>query len=173
MPRAFMRSLFALFVTWSLASAQDAPQPATLETLLKEVHALRIAMERSNQIAPKVQIALARMQVQEERVRNANRQLQDARNRIRDFENKQADISDRIKQTETQQAQAVDPNTRKQMDLEIQALKAELAQFSKLEQQAQAQEAEANSQLLNEQTKWNEVNDLLTGIERMLAPVQP
>ncbi len=167
-----MPRLFALLMTSSLALAQE-PQEATLQTLLKEVHALRIAMEHSNQIAPKVQIALARMQLQEERVRNANRQLQDARNRIRDFENKQAEISDRIKQTETQQAQTVDPNTRKQMDLEIQVLNAELAQFSKLQEQTQVQEAEANSQLLNEQAKWNEVNDLLTSIERMLAPVQP
>ena len=142
MPRVLTQRLFALLLTSSLAVAQES-QETTLQTLLKEVHALRIAMEHSNQIAPKVQIALARMQVQEERVRNANRQLQDARNRLRDVENKQADISDRIKQTETQQAQTVDQNTRKQMDLEMQALKAELAQFSKLEQQSQAQEAEA------------------------------
>jgi predicted nucleic acid-binding Zn-ribbon protein len=170
MPRTF---ILVVLITSSLASAQEPSQDTTLQTLLKEVHALRIAMEHSNQIAPKVQIALARMQVQEERVRNANRQLQDARNRVRDFENKQAEVSDRIKQTEAQQAQTVDPNTRKQMDMDIQASKAELAQLSKLEQQSQAQEAEASSQLLNEQAKWNEVNDLLTSIERMLAPVQP
>ena len=167
--------LFALLLTSSLALAQES-QETTLQTLLKEVHALRIAMEHSNQIAPKVQIALARMQVQEERVRNANRQLQDARNRIRRALRIKAGRKWTItwlNRRKPQQAQTVDPTTRKQMDLDIQASKAELAQLSKLEQQSQAQEAEANSQLLNEQAKWNEVNDLLTSIERMLAPVQP
>ena len=173
MPSAFIRSLFAALLTSSFATAQAAAQDATLETLLKEVHALRIALERSNQIGPKVQIALARMQVQEERVRNASRQLQDARDKVRDVQNKLAQLADHIKQTETLQAQTADPNARKQMDLELLGGKAELGQLGTLEQQFRAQEAEANSLVLSEQAKWNEVNDLLTSIERMLAPMQP
>lgn len=173
MPRAFTRSLFAALLTPFLAAAQEPAQDATLQTLLKEVHALRIALERSNQIGPKVQIALARMQLQEERVRTANRQLQDARNKIVDAENRLAKLGDNIKQAETQQAQSVDPKERKELDLQIAAGKAELAYLAAEQQQFRAQEAEANSLLLAEQAKWNEVNDLLTSIERMLVPSQP
>ncbi len=163
------RTLLAILLTSSFAAAQDA----TLETLLKEVHALRIALEHSNQIGPKVQIALARMQLQEERVRNANRQLQDARERAGDLQRKLAETADRVKQVEAQQTQTVDPNARKQMDLELSAMKMELGQLGTLDQQVRAREAEANSVVLSEQAKWNEVNDLLTSIERMLAPIQP
>jgi predicted phage tail protein len=175
MHRAFLPSLFAALLTSSLAAAQDpaGSQDATLQTLLKEVHALRIALERSNQIGPKVQIALARMQVQEERVRNASRQLQDARDRIRNVQNKLAETADHLKQVEALQVQTVDPNARKQMDLELMGGKAELGQLGTLEQQFRAQEAEANSLVLSEQAKWNEINDALASIERMLAPMQP
>jgi DNA repair exonuclease SbcCD ATPase subunit len=168
-----MRSLLAALLISSFAVAQEPAQDATLQTLLKEVHALRIALEHSNQIGPKVQIALARMQLQEERVRNASRQLQDARDKIANVQNRLAEGADRIKQAEAQQAQTVDPNHRKQMDFELSTMKAELGQLGTFEQQLRAKEAEASSLVFSEQAKWNEVNDLLTSIERMLAPMQP
>jgi uncharacterized phage infection (PIP) family protein YhgE len=173
MPSGFMRSLLAALLISSVALAQEPVQDATLQTLLKEVHALRIALERSNQIGPKVQIALARMQLQEERVRNANRQLQDARDSLVHYQTKLAEIADHIKQVEARQTQTVDPKERKDMDLELLATKAQMGQLSTLEQQVRAKEAEASSLVLSEQAKWNEVNDLLTSIERMLVPVQP
>jgi hypothetical protein len=165
------RSLVVVGFTIPFAAAQA--QEDTLQTLLKEVHALRVAMERSNQIAPKVQIALARMQLQEERTRNANRQLQDVRNQITDVQNKMSEIADAAKRVEARQAQSTDPNERKQMDLELAAQKAELGQLSAQEQQFRAKEAEASSLVLSEQAKWNEVNDLLTSIERVLLASQP
>lgn len=175
MPVILMRGLLAILLTASFAVAQEpaGSQDATIQALLKEVHALRITLERSNQIGPKIQIALARMQLQEERVRNATRQLQDARDRIADIEIKRAESADRIKQVEVQQAQIVDPNARKQVDFDLSSMKTELEHLGALEQQVRAKESEANSLLLGEQARWNEANDLLTSIERMLTSTQP
>jgi hypothetical protein len=174
MPVPLMRSLLVALLLSSFAVAQEpaASQDSTIQALLKEVHALRIALERSNQIGPKIQIALARMQLQEERVRNATRQLQDARDRVADFQTKRASGVERIKQFETQQAQTVDPIARKQMDLDLLELKAQIDRLGLLEQQSRTKEAEANLLLLTEQARWNEANDLLTSIERMLAQPQ-
>src|SRR5260370_10901531 len=151
------RSLVVVAFTIPFAAAQAQPQTQedTLQTLLKEVHGLRVAMERSNQIAPKVQIALARMQLQEERVRNANRQLQDARDKIADVQLRIARTNDGVKQMETKQTQTVDPKERQQLDLEIAQFKAGVAQFAAEEQQFRTKEAEASSLLLSEQTQWN------------------
>ena len=165
------RSLVVVAFTMPFAAAQT--QEDTLQTLLKEVHALRVAMERSNQIAPKVQIALARMQLQEERVRNANRQLQDARDKIADFQIKTSRLNDGMKQLETKQTQTVDPKERQQLDFEMAQYKAAVAEHAAEEQQFRTKEAEASSLLLSEQAKWNEVNDLLTSIERVLLAAQP
>lgn len=174
MPVPLMRNLLVALLVSSFAVAQEpaASQDSTIQALLKEVHALRIALERSNQIGPKIQIALARMQLQEERVRNATRQLQDARDKVADIQTKRTSGAERTKQLETQQAQTVDPSARKQMDLDLLEMKAWIDRMGLLEQQARAKEAEANSLLLSEQARWNEANDLLTSIERMLAQPQ-
>ena len=174
MNSGFLR-LFAVSLTVSIAAAQEpaASQDATIQALLKEVHALRVALERSNQIGPKVQIALARMQFEEERVRNANHELLETRERVTDVQNKVGEIGSQIKLAETRQAQTADVTERKQADMEIAALKASLEQFGALQQQLQAKEAEANSLLVSEQARWNEANNLLTAIERAMTPVQP
>ena len=113
------------------------------------------------------------MQLQEERVRNATHQVQDIRERIGDIQSKRTEGNDRVKQSEMQQSQTVDLNARKQMDLDISVMKQELENLGALEQQLRAKEAEANSILLTEQARWNEANDLLTSIERILTPPQP
>ncbi|MBZ5626174.1 MAG: hypothetical protein LAQ69_46940 [Acidobacteriia bacterium] len=171
---AFLRGLLAALFASSFAVAQvpAAPQDATIQALLKEVHALRIALERSNQIGPKIQIALARMQLQEERVRNATQQLQDIRDRLVGIQSNRAEGIDRIKQLETHQVQTVDPEMRKQMDSQLSETRAQVERTGALEQQFRAREGEAYSLLLSEQARWNEANDLLTSIERMLAPPQ-
>ena len=173
MQLAALRSSMAVLLASCFAVAQqpaEVRQDATIQALLKEVHALRIALEQSNQIGPRIQIVLARIQLQEERVRNATRQLQEARDKLAEIQTKRTENADRIKQSEAAQAQAVDPNARKQMDFEITEMKAAIERWNALEQQYRAREAEANSLLLNEQGRWNEANNVLTSIERSLAP---
>jgi hypothetical protein len=163
-------SVVALLLTSSFAIAQEAAGPQdTLQALLKEVRALRIALEHSNQISPKMQIALARMQFQEQRVREANRELHTVRERLSDIQNKLAETAERVRQTEAQQAQTTDPKVRKDVDDFLHAAKMEAGQLGTLEQQIRAKEAEANAVVLSEQAKWNEVNDLLVSMERMLG----
>jgi chromosome segregation ATPase len=171
-----VRTSIAVLLTACFAAAQQAEgvsQDAPIQALLKEVRALRIAMEQSNQIGPRIQIVLARIQLQEERVRNATRQLQDARDKVADVQTRKAALADRVKQFETQ---IVDPNRsawRKQMEFELNEMKAEIERADAREQQYRAREAEANSLLLTEQGRWNEANDQLTSIERALAPRLP
>lgn len=175
MQLSLLRSSIAVLLVSCFALAQqpaDASHDATIQALLKEVHALRVALEQSNQIGPRIQIALARIQLQEERVRNATRQLQDARDKVADIQTKRTESADRVKQFEALQAQTVDPNARKQADFDLAEMKAAIERLNALEQQYRAKEAEANSLLLSEQGRWNEVNDTLKSIERALAPPQ-
>jgi hypothetical protein len=175
MQLALIRSSIAVLLTSCFAVAQqpaDVSQEATIQALLREVHALRLALEQSNQIGPRIQIVLARIQLQEERVRNATRQLQAARDKVAEIQTKRTENADRIKQVETVQVQTVDPIARKQMDFDLIEMKAAIERLNILEQQYRAKEAEANSLLLSEQARWNEANDMLTSIERALAPRQ-
>jgi hypothetical protein len=171
-----LRGSIAVVLGCCFAIAQqpaDKSQDATIQALLREVHLLRVALEQSNQIAPRIQIALAQIQLQEERVRNATRQLQDARDKVSDVQTKKSENADRIKQFEALQAQTVDPNARKQMEFDLTEMKSAIDRLTAREQQYRAKEAEANALLLTEQDRWNEANDLLKSIERALAQPQP
>ena len=164
--------ILILFSCAACAQQPEATQDTTLQTLLKEVHALRLAMEQNNKIGPRIQIALARIQLQEERVRNAARQLQDARERLSDVQLKRAHTTDTIKLLETQQAQTPDPNLQKQIDSEMAGLKLENEQLGALEQQLRTKETEASAQLLTEQSKSDEANDRLRAIEQSIPQSQ-
>lgn len=169
-------ALTAVFIlTASAQSAASVPsQQATLEVLLNEVRALRQTLERINQLGPKIQIALARMQFQEERVRTLTRQVDTAHSEASNMQTRRAELADRLKLFESQPAPA-DPNARKQQEYELATMKADLERAGAVEQQFRMRESELNVLLQNEQSKWNEVNDQLQSLERALsaAPAVP
>jgi hypothetical protein len=169
-----LRSAVAILVFLCFLIAQQAPeasQDATIPALLKEVHALRLALEQSNQFGPRVQIVLGRMQQHEARLISANRQVQEAREKTAEFQTMRAANLERLKQFEAQQAQTIDSGSRKQMDADLAEAKAAIDRLSVLEQQYRSREAEAQSLLLKEQDRWNEANEILTSIERALPPL--
>jgi hypothetical protein len=159
-----LRSSILITIYSFLAVAQtpaETSQEATMQALLKEVRALRLAIEQSNQIAPRIQIAVARMQAQEERVRNATRHLQEVRDKIADTESKRAKGEQLIKMFESQHDES-----------DLNAFKAEAETLNSLEQQLRVQEADANAQLQREEGLLDEANNTLKAIERSLAERQ-
>jgi hypothetical protein len=150
------------------APAQDAQQ-TTLQALLNEVKLLRAAVERSNQLAPRIQIALARMQFQEERVRSATRRAESAHDELSNTQRRRAELADILKHLESRQSLALDANARKEVEDQTASIKAEWEKFSRIEEQLQARDGESLAALQSEQTKWNEVNDQLVSLERGLT----
>ena len=170
----FLTSIMILLAP-GLTRAQQpdaVSQDATIQALLKEVHALRLALEMNNKIGPRIQIAIARMQFEEQRVRDAIRQLQEARDRVSNLQRDHDELAARIKMFEADQAQTTDPNARKQEELQLTEGKTALERFEARLGDARAKEAEANTLLLNEQSRWSEASDALTSIERALAQPQ-
>jgi chromosome segregation ATPase len=169
------RTLFLGLIAAGLVAAQQPVQPsqdATIQALLNEVHALRLALEQSNRIGPAVQIAVAQMQMMDERVRNAAKQLQDIRDKIAESNSRKTSLQAGIKQMETQEGQAVDQNAKSRIEDNISSLKSALENQTAVVQQLQAKEADASSQLANEQNRWNEINDKLKTLELALAGPQ-
>ena len=70
-PRVFAIASVCVVLAFSARTLRATPQtaPATdvLPALLAEVHELRLAMERSATVAPRVQLTLARLNIQEQR----------------------------------------------------------------------------------------------------------
>ena len=119
----------------------------TIETLLKEVHQLRLVMERSAQIAPRIQIAVERLKLQQEKVGRTARQLEELRRDLDRMRSEQAKIQQRMQAMESQAAQAVDPGQRRDMEEGVKMSKLEAEQIEKATQQTQAREGELTGQL--------------------------
>jgi hypothetical protein len=145
---------------------------ATLQTLLNEVRQLRLALERSAVVAPKIQVTLQRMQLQQEQVTRLSRQLEDVRNQLAHSGAEAVDIGAQLKVDETRLASEQDATRRKQIEEETRMLKLRLEQVSERQSmqatQQQARESELAGRLQTEHNKLNELNDRLTGLERML-----
>ena len=161
-----------IFVLWIVSAAQaqtQAPATPTLETLLKEVHQLRLALERSAQIAPRIQIAVERLKLQQEQVARTAQQLDELRRDLDRRRSEQAMTQRRVQAIESQAGQAVDPGQRRDLEEGVKMSKLEAEQTEKALQQMQAREGELTGQLQTEQTRLTELNDRLDQIERALS----
>jgi chromosome segregation ATPase len=164
-----MKPLFVL-VCFCLAARGQAPgsDAPALQALLAEVHQLRLALERSGSIAPRIQIAVERLKLQQDQVARTSRQLDDVRRQIEELQSARARLADRIQNLESEAPQTADPTERKRMNEELKSFRPEVEQFQKSEQQLRAREGELASQLQSEQARLTELNDRLDQMERAL-----
>jgi chromosome segregation ATPase len=168
-PGLALTSVLILVCFCFIAKAQAPPSDVkTMETLLAEVHQLRIALERSIQIAPRIQIAVERLKLQQDQVARVARQMDDLRRELDRSRSDQPKIHERLQEIAAAATQNTDPQKRKDLDDALSMFKLEAEQAEKSLQQIQAREGELASRLQSEQARLTELNDRLDQIERAL-----
>jgi chromosome segregation ATPase len=179
MKRRLAVLLFAAFGLTTRALAQSSSDSATIQALLAEVRQLRLALERSAALAPRIQLTLQRAQLQQDQVARLSRQLEDLRDRMAQAASEETQTLAQIKAAEAHVVQEQDAARRKTIEEEIKAVKARLEQQSEQQRiqqaQQQARESELAGRLETERSKLNELNEKLNALERMLdgPPKQP
>jgi len=163
--RALVFVLCSCLAAWAQAPSTD---PQTLQNLLSEVHQLRIVLERSATIAPRIQIAVERLKLQQEQVARTSRELADLRERLDHNRSELSRMQQRAQSLEAAETQETDPNKRRELDEALKMIKLDTEQTEKSTQQLQAREGELASQLQSEQSRLTELNDRLDQIERTL-----
>jgi predicted nucleic acid-binding Zn-ribbon protein len=169
--RLKLMRLISLLVCVSFTALAQTPAPdvQTLQSLLAEVHQLRIALERSTQIAPRIQIAVERLKMQQEQVGRVAKDVDDARRELDHFRTEQSRIQQRVQSIGNAVTETADPDKRKDLNNALDISKQEADQAEKSVQQAQVREGELTSQLQSDQAKLTELNDRLNQIERALS----
>ena len=161
----------AVATSYSLkASPQPGQAQDPLPALLAEVHALRIAMEQSATVAPRVQLTLARLNIEEQRISQLGSQLEQTRRELSAVSMDIQRLSDRVPDLEKGLLTATEDKTRKQYEFEQRETKRRLAEQSRLEQQLRARENEATQTISAEQARWTDLNARLDELERLLGP---
>ena len=173
-------SLVVLIINVSIGLSPVAAQSSsenTIYALLSEVRQLRLALEKSALVAPKIQVTLQRMPLQQESVARVSRQLEDVRDQLAKSANEEAAATGQLKDAEARAAQEQDPAKRKQAEDEIKAFKSmldhKLTQQRTNDAHQRSRESELAGRLQFEQAKLNELNDRITALERMLEPAPP
>ena len=170
--RLFAAGLVAILAlrTATMSGQSAAGTIDTMSALLQEVHGLRVAMEEMAAAGPRVQLALGRLQLQEQRVNNMIRRADTVRDATAGQVKQLTEVADRVTHLE----QALANNTlpaaeRTAVEQELSILKAQRARLAQELQRLQGEESDAATQVANEQSRWVEINQRLEELERALS----
>jgi hypothetical protein len=144
--------------------AREEPSRDPIPALLTEVRQLRIAMERSATMTPRIQLLTSRMSLQDERVSRMSRQAEGL------LAVQGRELAMRAKQLEEALAAETDPQRRSELEEVQRSVKAETELQAERRQLTRAREAEAASALATEQARWTELSERLDELESLLEP---
>ena len=155
----------------SFADARQATTPASvLDALLVEVRSLRVAMEQMASAGPRVQLALGRLQLQEQRVNTLVRRLETIRAQITEMERMRDTMLQRNQQFEAAAREEADTDDkRREFQQAIRQHKLELARASADLQRLNTEEASVAAEAATEQGRWTDINQRLEELERALT----
>ena len=149
--------------------AQSSPSASdTLSSLLIEVRGLRAAMEQMVSAGPRVQLAIGRLQLQEQRVTEVTRRLDDAKNQLAALQKVSDNEEDEVKMLEDTIPRTSDPKREQELENALKHLKFAARERAPELQRLQGEQAALAQDLANEQTRLSELNQRLDELERTL-----
>src|SRR5215469_7097646 len=94
----FFAAANVLFIRFDIpAAAAQVEDRRTIQTLLSEVHELRVVLQRGNLNTYRAQIAVERMRLQQEQVFNIRRDLETVRTQLLNSKRFHTEMEDRVK----------------------------------------------------------------------------
>jgi hypothetical protein len=184
MRRTTVVAVTGLLALAGLAVVRGQSQPGRqaediMPALLAEVRGLRAAMEQMASAGARVQLALGRLQMQEQRVNNVIRRLDEVRNRLSAVQRQASEQQDRSAGIEaglkditarggTRVAGENGPSL-EELQQVAQSIRNELAQTTLEVQRLLAEEATLANDVVSEQSRWTALNQQLEEIERALG----
>jgi chromosome segregation ATPase len=141
-----------------------------LGELLKEVRALRIAMERAATVGARIQLLVARVQLQEQRIAELSRRAAVVRDELSKVDAAIVATSAEVKRFDGYLERGVPAEDRGQIERQLEIFKAQLAVTEKRRQDLANEEALLSQQISADQGRWTDVNNQLDQLERSLTP---
>lgn len=162
--------LFLLLSAAAMAQTQAPTPQDTLQALLAEVHQLRLDLQATTVTAQRVQILLYRVQLQQAATTRFSARADEVRAKLTDAQKARARVAADLQQTEES---INNPSTDQSKIPMLEAQSAQEKQSLEIwrndEQQWQARDSEAQSQLRAEQAKLDELQDTLDRLDKALA----
>jgi chromosome segregation ATPase len=154
--------------TSSIFARQARQEPDVLGALLVEVRGLRAAIEQMSSASARVQLAMGRLQLNEQRITTYMRRLDEIRDRrpgaeleVQKRQRELNALADAIRASGKPPTQEVDEELKRQ--------KGELAEANAYLQRLQTEETQLAREIATEQDRWAEINRTLEELDRVLT----
>jgi chromosome segregation ATPase len=152
------------------AQATRATDQDVLPALLVEVRGLRAAMEQMASAGPRVQLALGRLQLQEQRVKNLLRRIESVQNEVAGAIQETDKARQEVSRLEgALKSGNLPPDERQHVEQILPMFRANTAQAAAKVQRLQVEESGLTQELATEQSRWNEINQRMEELERALT----
>lgn len=148
--------------------AATASGSDVLTELLAEVRGLRAAIEQMASSGPRVQLALGRLQLQEQRVNTLIRRLDEIRTSLLTAQTQNEASQQQLKMFEGA-LQSSDAEERQGAEQMLAPLTAAAARAVQDIQRLQMEEASTSQMLAAEQARWSDINRTVEELERSLT----
>ena len=165
-------AIVALTATAARITAQSSrttQNEDVLGALLVEVRGLRAAMEQMASAGPRAQLALARLQLQEQRINSTLRRLDAVRDNLAAAQGevtaKRSEIA--LRESNLKDG-SVTSEVREAIEAHVKSLKSELVRPLADVQRLTAEESSLASEIAAEQGRWADFNQRLEELERAL-----
>jgi chromosome segregation ATPase len=149
-----------------------SPSNDIMTALLQEVRGLRMAMEHSAAVAPRVQLTLARLNIEEQRIAQLAAQFDRARQEVTTHTLTAQRLSGELEEAEKSLQTTTDEQRRRAIEIGINDLKQQMKLHAASEAAARSRENDAAQALTMEQNRWNDLNARLDELERLLVPLR-
>jgi chromosome segregation ATPase len=152
-------------------AAQNAQGQDILPALLVEVRGLRAAMEQMASSGPRVQLALGRLQLQEQRVNNLLRRLETTRGSLAGAQREEEQSRQQFAAMEEMLKSPLPEGgpQRANVEQDMGHIKQMSARLAAEVQRLQVEESDAVQELAVEQGRWTEINQRMEELERALT----
>lgn len=150
------------------SAVEERGQSPAQSDLLQEVRALRVAIERFTVAGARAQLLLGRLQMQEERVTLLTRQAREVREQLLEMQHDRETNASEIKALSAT-LNDLPADERARITARIDSMRRQNKRFEQQLRDLETQDATLNSTLATEHGRWQQFNDRLEELERMLA----
>ena len=152
----------------SALARQSRQEPDTIGALLNEVRGLRVAIEQLAATGPRVQLAMGRLQMQEQRIDALGKRHIEVRDRREETEGELARLKQMIASNENTVRTSTTPAARAQAEAEGEMVRNMVGDLTAKLQRLQAEEAAIAQDVSVEQAQWTEISRRLDELDRLL-----
>ena len=153
-----------------LAAAQPTASGDVLGALLTEVRGLRAAIEQMTSASARIQLSVARLQIEEQRINDGGKRLQYLRQRLGDARRKVRDNEDQVARVDNElRGGRLSEESRQEFTTGLAALKRDAVSLKATVSDLSAEEAQLTQDMAAEQARWIEVSRRLDELDASMA----